>query len=95
MSRDAFREMLQSVSQNGYSFGECKQVLHDSRYDKLFLLFNSLTDTIDIELDPGFKEFYAYSKLADIPVIIVSRSVACSPPLLRTSTDDRDSYLVG
>ena len=46
MSRDAFREMLQSVSQNGYSFEECKQVLHDSRYDKLFLLFNSLTDTI-------------------------------------------------
>lgn len=27
----------------------------------------------DIKLDPGFKEFYAWCKANDIPVIIVSR----------------------
>ncbi|KXN80875.1 Pdp3-interacting factor 1 [Leucoagaricus sp. SymC.cos] len=56
--RDAFREMLQSVTKNGHTFEECRQVLHDN-----------------IKLDPGFKEFYAWCKTVDIPVIIVSRQV--------------------
>ncbi|KAH8983772.1 HAD-like domain-containing protein [Lactarius akahatsu] len=30
--RDAFREMLESVSKNGHSFEECKQVLKDSAF---------------------------------------------------------------
>ena len=38
---------------------------------------------IDIKLDPGFKEFYAWCKSNDIPVIIVSRCVTdTSHPLL-------------
>ncbi|KXN84910.1 Pdp3-interacting factor 1 [Leucoagaricus sp. SymC.cos] len=61
--RDAFREMLQSVTKNGHTFEECKQVLHDN-----------------IKLDPGFKEFYAWCKTVDIPVILVSSGMA---PLIR------------
>lgn len=30
--RDAFREMLESVSQNGHTFEECKQLLQESKH---------------------------------------------------------------
>ncbi|EKM57697.1 uncharacterized protein PHACADRAFT_192834 [Phanerochaete carnosa HHB-10118-sp] len=54
--RDEFRRMLQSVSANGHTFEECKEVLKKN-----------------IWLDPGFKDFYAYCKEHDIPVVIISR----------------------
>jgi len=61
--RDAFREMLQSVANNGHTVEECKQVLRDN-----------------IKLDPGFKDFYAWCKSVDIPIIIVSSGMA---PIIR------------
>ncbi|KAF5378868.1 hypothetical protein D9615_006925 [Tricholomella constricta] len=61
--RDAFGEMLESVSAAGHTFQECKEILRR-----------------DIKLDPGFKEFYAWCKAKDIPVIIVSSGMA---PLIR------------
>ncbi|EKM48449.1 uncharacterized protein PHACADRAFT_266359 [Phanerochaete carnosa HHB-10118-sp] len=61
--RDEFRRMLQSVSANGHTFEECKEVLKKN-----------------IWLDPGFKDFYAYCKEHDIPVVIISSGMA---PLIR------------
>ncbi|RDB27056.1 Pdp3-interacting factor 1 [Hypsizygus marmoreus] len=61
--RDAFREMLESVSANGHTFEECKTLLRR-----------------DIKLDSGFKDFYAWCKANDIPVIIVSSGMA---PIIR------------
>ncbi|KAF5311005.1 hypothetical protein D9619_007738 [Psilocybe cf. subviscida] len=61
--RDGFRKMLNSVSENGHTFEECKEILKEN-----------------IKLDPGFKEFYAWCKAQDIPVIIVSSGMA---PLIR------------
>ena len=32
-----------------------------------------LSESADIKLDAGFKEFYRYCESADIPVVIISR----------------------
>jgi hypothetical protein len=33
--RDAFREMLNSVTENGHQFDDCKRILRESEYDCL------------------------------------------------------------
>lgn len=74
--RDAFREMLESVTKNGHTFEECKQILHDSEWSStLKALSDNSTSHSDIKLDEGFKSFYTWCKSVDIPVIIVSRYV--------------------
>ena len=52
----------------------------------------------DIKLDPGFKDFYAFAKEKNIPVVIVSsgmdpiiRSILANLCLLYTSPSPRDS----
>ncbi|KAL0576102.1 hypothetical protein V5O48_005876 [Marasmius crinis-equi] len=66
--RDEFRTMLESIVKNGHSFEECKQVLRDMDVD--------CNGNEDIKLDSGFKEFYAWCKANDIPVILVSSGMA-------------------
>jgi len=61
--RDAFKEMLGSITENGHTFDDCKKILREN-----------------IKLDSGFKEFYAWCKANDIPVIIVSSGMA---PIIR------------
>src|SRR5579863_9174768 len=47
--RDAFREMLESVSKNGHTFEECKRVLKDSTPSRLSQLPRQLFEnTIQI-----------------------------------------------
>jgi 2-hydroxy-3-keto-5-methylthiopentenyl-1-phosphate phosphatase len=36
--------------------------------------------SVDIKLDPGFAEFYAWANANAVPVVIVSRSVCTSEP---------------
>lgn len=67
--------MLESVSNNGYKFEECKEILKNSyvvAHTHGFPL--QLKMNLDIKLDPGFKGFYQWCKDNDVPVIIVSRS---------------------
>lgn len=77
--RDAFREMLESITANGHSFEECKEVLKKSsvtiHYEANYTYSHVSTYHLDIKLDSGFKEFYGWCKANDIPVIIVSRQV--------------------
>jgi 2-hydroxy-3-keto-5-methylthiopentenyl-1-phosphate phosphatase len=49
---------------------------YEAEYDHYFKLDKILTiSSADIKLDSGFKEFYAWCKANDIPVVIVSRYV--------------------
>ncbi|KAF8632335.1 hypothetical protein AX15_001923 [Amanita polypyramis BW_CC] len=81
--RDAFREMLESVAANGHTFEECKDVLRKSVWLSPVLFYyylGLLTLQLDILLDTGFKDFYAWCKTEDVPVIIVSSGMA---PIIR------------
>lgn len=75
--RDAFRKELESVTANGHSFGDCKEILKKSMHYTFCSILhprtNSWNVSVDIKLDPGFKDFYTWCKANDIPVIIVSR----------------------
>jgi len=73
--------MFQSATANGHSFEECKEILRKSAWgdaSPLFHFAQALRDiSLDIKLDPGFKEFYTWCKANnDVPVIIVSKHVA-------------------
>ncbi|KAF7764060.1 hypothetical protein Agabi119p4_8597 [Agaricus bisporus var. burnettii] len=47
--RDAFREMLESVTKNGHTFEECKQILHDNiKLDEGFKSFYIWCKSVDI-----------------------------------------------
>jgi len=74
--------MLQSVTANRHSFEECKEILRKSAWcdaSPLFHFAQALRDiSLDIKLDPGFKEFYTWCKANDVPVIIVSRHAQSS-----------------
>ncbi|KAF8198692.1 HAD-like domain-containing protein [Mycena galopus ATCC 62051] len=59
--RDAFREMMESITANGHSFEFFKETLQKN-----------------IKLDPGFKDFDAWCRENDIPVVIVSSGMAPS-----------------
>jgi len=69
--------MLNSVTENGHRFDECKKILRESECAPLPAQHHPINTTKDIALDPGFREFHAWCKAKDIPVIIVSRCV-CS-----------------
>ncbi|KAJ7268218.1 HAD-like domain-containing protein [Mycena haematopus] len=71
--RDAFREMLESITANGHSFDECKEVLRKN-----------------IKLDLGFKEFNAWCRANDIPVIIVSSGMAPSIRAVLSNLGDEE-----
>ena len=72
--RDAFKEMLDSVAAK-HSFEYCIEELRKS--EAVLLHHCTCSETLpfqDIKLDSGFKEFFAFCKENDIPVVIVSRS---------------------
>lgn len=50
----------------------------------LKIVIVKLTLELDIKLDSGFKEFYAWCKSNDIPVIIVSRFVVVCDRVIST-----------
>lgn len=69
--------MLESVADNGHSFEECQEILKKStslRRDRRAAHADGCV-SVDIKLDPGFKDFYRWCKESGIPVIIVSRRV--------------------
>ncbi|KAI6103176.1 HAD-like domain-containing protein [Pisolithus croceorrhizus] len=93
--RDEFRRMLESVSVNGHTLDECKEVLKQSASFSACPLsppamgkqrrftVEPLPTThglSDIKLDPGFRDFYRYCKSEDIPVVIVSSGME---PIIR------------
>ena len=63
-----------SVSAKGITYEQAKQILRESKRQRALQSQNTyLSDLhLDISLDPGFKDFYQFSKANDIPVIIVS-----------------------
>ena len=73
--RDAFREMLESVSGNGHSYDFCKEELKKSTPRSSLashIHIGAYRCASDIKLDAGFKDFHAYCKAHDIPVVIIS-----------------------
>lgn len=80
--------MLDSVAAKGHTFEECKDVLRKSVFlspqsfhDKdLTSLRTTRSGLQDILLDAGFKDFNAWCKTKDIPIIIVSSGMA---PIIR------------
>ena len=74
-ARDGSKEMLDSVAENGHTFDACKKILREREYH-ISLLPRTTFGRInrkEIKLDSGFREFYAWCKAKDIPVILVSR----------------------
>jgi 2-hydroxy-3-keto-5-methylthiopentenyl-1-phosphate phosphatase len=68
--RDSFHQMLESVT---LPYEECKQILRESEsttFRKPHLIADA---SLDIGLDPGFKEFYDFCKANNVPVVLVSR----------------------
>ena len=68
--------MLASIAANGHTFDDCKEILRRGGERNGVPKFNFINFLpTDIRLDPGFREFFAWCKMHDIPFIIVSRLV--------------------
>lgn len=65
--------MLESITANGHSFDECKDVLRKSTSQSFLGASRNFEFNADIKLATGFKEFNTWCRENDIPVVIVSR----------------------
>jgi hypothetical protein len=90
--------MLESITANGHSLDECKELLRrSSPLPLIVILVSHLLSRVyllDIKLDPGFKPFYAWCKARDIPITIISRFVMVSTHLLLEFTSPIASVIV-